>query len=362
MAASALEEERLRRFLRRRRRGQLVEPPSLGVFLAETLDLAARLVPSEGGSLLLDDPAHRRGQSCLTFVAAFGSAAPRLVGQEVPQGRGIVGHVYATGQAYAMAGVDGDPRFFPGVDAVAGFRSRSVIATPVRLEQSVCGVFELVNRRGRAEFSVRDRELMELLAQYISRAILNAVDILKQNELALRDDLTDLGNVRALEPYLGRALRGRRAKVGLLFIDVDGLKAINDRFGHRVGSALLRATGAVIGKTVGASGGSFRFGGDEFVVICPSADADIAHDLARRICAGVANLSGRPIAGGGKLPNVSASIGVASADLLAPEVRPRVGRSARLLSAADRAMYRAKRKGCGRTERATVRDDILGRS
>lgn len=366
MTARSLPEADLHLFLRRRRRNEgEVEPPPLGRFLAETLDLATRLVPARAGSLLLDDPTLPRRRSPLTFVAAFGPAAERLVGVRVPSGEGIVGHVYRSGRTYVTSSAASDPHFFAGVDRLATFRTRSVVAAPVRLERAVCGVFELVNRRGRARFTERDVELVELISRYVSRAILNAVDVLKQNELARRDDLTKLLDVRGLEPRLDTDI-GRARKdedVAVLFIDVDRLKRVNDRLGHRAGSEALRRVGRAIGETVPAPGAAFRFGGDEFVVVFPGAGAEQAERLSAEIRDAVRKATPGPMPHGGKLPMLTVSIGVATLRSALRDRPARGGtpRSARLLTAADKALYRAKESGRDRSVRATKRDDKLGR-
>ncbi len=365
MVCRALAEDELRVFLRRRRRrnGNIGEP--LGHFLAETLDLTSRLVPCEAGSLLLDDPTVPRSRSPLTFVAAFGAAAGRLVGMKVPSGQGVVGHVYASGELYATGGPEEDPHFFEQVDAEAGFHTRSLIATPVRLERQVCGVFELVNRKGKARFTKHDIELVALLGRYMSRAILNGVDILKQTELALRDELTGLGNVRRLEPEMEQAVKVAK-KTGndltLLFIDVDRLKSLNDRLGHRAGSEALRRVGAVLATAVGDDGFAYRFGGDEFVVVLPDHDAEAAEAVAERVRKAVPKGTRGPMRHGGTLPKITVSIGLATlAKSLKPGRSTAARRTARLLAAADRALYRAKRKGRNRIARATRRDDTLRR-
>lgn len=364
----ALPEGELRSFLRRRRRGSdVVQPAALAAWLGETLDLATRLVPSQAGALLLDDPEHGR-KAPLTFVAAFGPTSDRLIGMRIPAGKGIAGQVYRSGQTYASDEPHDDPYFIPRVDELAAFRTRSVVAAPVRLEQSVCGVFELMNRRGRASFSERDVALAEVFAGYVSRAILNAVDILKQNELALRDELTGVRNVRGLEPFLERAINdaGSEGDVSVLFIDVDRLKRINDKFGHRAGSEILKRTAGALESALQSRGVPFRFGGDEFVVICPGATMKDGEHIADALREEVKHMTPGPMPeGGGDLPGVSVSIGVAT---LARSLGDHPGSldanatpspASRLLAAADKALFRAKRTGRGRNARATRRDDTL---
>lgn len=367
MPSRALAEDELHPFLRRRRKDAgPIEPPPLGQWLAETLDLAARLVPCQAGSLLLDDPAEPHGASALTFVAAFGPAAERLLGMMVPLGKGIAGHVYKTGKTYVTGDPRADAHFFAKLDEMSAFHTRSMIAVPIRLENAVCGVFELLNRRGRGGFSERDVELAELFAEYVSRAILNAVDILKQNELAQHDDLTRLRNVRALDAALlaetERAVR-EGTDLCVMFADVDRLKRINDRLGHHAGSEAIRRTAGAMAITLADRGEAFRFGGDEFVVVCPGLDIDTGHAVAEELRAGVRRATPGPLALGGELSPLSLSIGIATlrASLAEPNGmrEPPARRAQRLLAVADKALYRAKRRGRARTARATRRDDTL---
>lgn len=281
---------------------------------------------------------------------------------QVPAGQGIAGHVHATGVTYASASPREDPHFFGTVDESAAFRTRSVVAAPIVLENQVCGVLELVNRRGRGSFSDADVAFVELLAEYVSRAILNAVDVLKQNHLALHDELTGLFNLRSLDRFLATVTRRAEQKgadVSVLFLDVDRLKRVNDRLGHRAGSELLIRVGQAIDGTVGEEGQCYRFGGDEFIVVLPDTTIEGAVVMSTRIRKAVKTGTAGTMRHGGALPACTVSIGAASlrASLGDHEGRPRP--APRLLAAADRALYRAKRKGRDRVARATRRDDRL---
>lgn len=146
--------------------------------------------------------------------------------------------------------------------------------------------------------------------------------------LTLTDPLTGLGNRRALERELGRAmLRSRRLDhpLSLLFLDVDDLKQVNDRFGHAGGDETLRVV-ANVTRACSREGtdASFRVGGDEFVLVV-LADYAGAEVLSQRIRHGFATRS--PY-------ESSVSVGVMEWDgaMTAGE----------LLSEADRLMYRSK--------------------
>ena len=153
------------------------------------------------------------------------------------------------------------------------------------------------------------------------------------------DTLTGLLNRRAfLERFEQELDRSRRypQPLSVLLLDVDGLKGINDRGGHAAGDAALRAIGDAIRRGLRATDIGCRFGGDEFAVMAPEADAAAARVLAERI---------RWLAEGMSLPGglgVTVSLGVACA---APA---EAWTPTEMLERADRALYEAKRTGRNR--------------
>src|SRR6266404_3461892 len=161
-------------------------------------------------------------------------------------------------------------------------------------------------------------------------------DVTKQRQLedhlrqqAARDPLTGLANYRHLAEVLDMEVK-RSERTGrefaLLLFDLDGLKEINDRYGHLIGSHALCRVADVLSfcRDIGAAA---RYGGDEFAVVLPESGVEAANQVAQRICAGIAN--------DGMGPALSVSIGVA--------VYPHDGeRIETLLRAADVAMYSMK--------------------
>lgn len=159
-------------------------------------------------------------------------------------------------------------------------------------------------------------------------------------ELSKTDALTGLFNARGLFDRLDAELaRSRRYRepLALLFVDLDGLKSINDRYGHRAGDDAIRSLADVIRSELRESDVGARWGGDEFAVLAPSTSKVAALALAERIRALIPERSTRwPL---------SASVGVAT---LAPRTDGAVVDPATLMRAADAAMYEAKRSGRNR--------------
>ena len=126
-----------------------------------------------------------------------------------------------------------------------------------------------------------------------TRALRQQLQLERQraHELAREDSLTGLGNRRALEEALvHEAARAARSgeTVGVLLIDVDRFKSINDRHGHAAGDACLRSVTDALLRALRAADSCFRWGGDEFIVLLPATDLAATREAAARAAASVA--------------------------------------------------------------------------
>ncbi|PYT63130.1 MAG: hypothetical protein DMG35_05165 [Acidobacteria bacterium] len=165
-----------------------------------------------------------------------------------------------------------------------------------------------------------------------------AEDVTQQRELedhlrrqAASDSLTGLANYRHLVDVLDLEIkRSNRTsrEFAMLFLDLDGLKGINDRYGHMIGSQALCRLADVLCSCCRAIDTPARFGGDEFAVVLPETNARKAHQVARRICETVASDTNGP--------KLSVSVGIA--------VYPQDGDTIeKLLREADSALYSMKK-------------------
>ena len=162
---------------------------------------------------------------------------------------------------------------------------------------------------------------------------------------AQTDPLTGVLNRRSflerLEAACVRA-QARDLPIALLFIDLDHFKQINDTYGHLAGDACLKAIIGPINAELRQSDVIGRYGGEEFVVLLSSADAQAAHPIAERILKRVADLR---VEGFGKSIRLTCSIGVAASDTLGEW-------GERLIAHADTAVYAAKLSGRNRVQLA----------
>jgi diguanylate cyclase (GGDEF)-like protein len=159
---------------------------------------------------------------------------------------------------------------------------------------------------------------------------------------ASRDGLTSLWNRKAIFEILDRELlRAERDRqpVGLIMIDVDHFKAINDSRGHAAGDAVLRIIASGIASVVRPYDSVGRYGGEEFLIVAPGCGLVEAAELAERVRSHVAGCS---IVAAGSSVRVSLSLGVATSSIAAD--------AEKLLHAADTALYQAKNAGRNRVE------------
>jgi diguanylate cyclase (GGDEF)-like protein len=203
--------------------------------------------------------------------------------------------------------------------------------------------------RAERAFEDSERDLFSYLAAQASVSLDNAALHQIVQTQAITDPLTGLNNRRhfdaALEAEIGRSRRFG-GDVGLVMLDLDGLKPVNDRFGHQEGDRVLVEVASLLRGLTRDVDQLARHGGDEIAIILPQTDLAGSELLAERVRSGIEGLAVHPA--GAEAPlGLTASFGVAA---LPETAADRDG----LLSAADAALLRAKRGGGNRITRADL--------
>ena len=326
---------------------------SLGALLEEQTRILELIARGEGLDHImtaLDRMAARRlpwGELLVTFVDAFGTDvhfAPRV---DRDLARFLVGHA----QTRPGAPVDRS-HWVEVLEELSPDAPRGVHVTGLETGAGgVAGHVALLSGENRPLES-DEADVFRLFVDLASLAI-DRHDLLDQlARAALQDELTELPNRRQLLARTGEVLRDPGARCGLMFIDIDRFKLVNDSMGHEAGDALLQEVTRRFLAVIGPHDLVARVGGDEFVVLCPEA-ADVAavEAVARRL----QTVLSTPVEVGGASIVVAASIGV----------RHVAGGSdpAEALRDADLAMYEAKRRGRNRVEvyRVDLRDQAVTR-
>lgn len=228
-------------------------------------------------------------------------------------------------------------------------------------QQKIAGLLTTIRRRvggdtpavgvgvGRDEFTVRKEKRNRLseeldpdreLVSYLQEETAPSTETSSESRAHVNDLLTGLLNRRALDEALaGEVDRAKRfgTHLGLVLIDLDNFKAVNDMYGHPQGDVVLRDVARVLRDLLREIDHPARYGGEEFAVILPGSDLEEASNRAEDIRKQIAQLRIPRLDRQGVL-RVTASYGAASA-------RGATADAAALLTAADKALYEAKRRG-----------------
>jgi two-component system, cell cycle response regulator len=226
--------------------------------------------------------------------------------------------------------------------------ARNLVVLPLVAETGCAAV--LVVEHGLRADSRIERRVVSMLERFVSHAalaLLNAQLLEHVQKLADLDGLTAVANRRTFETVLERELsRARRidGEVGLVLVDVDRFKDLNDTEGHQAGDELLRRLGRLLLEDSRDFDTAARYGGDEFALVLPGSSVDDALQVAERIRRRLGESDGSVPA--------TLSIGVASFPLHATD-------SSSLVQAADEALYESKRGGRDRVTASSRRGGSL---
>jgi len=302
-------------------------------------------------------------QSCNTSAEAY-TAITVFVRQLFPEDSGalfVFGELVQTVEAVAVWGVaPPEERMFSlddcwalrrgrlhgRTDIEAGLRCRHVAAgqpaylcVPMTAHGAALGVLHVLLASADAERWESRQNLAVRVGEHLGLALAKLKLQETLQNLSVRDPLTGLFNRRYMEESLERELRRaeRQGKMlGIIMLDIDHFKRFNDTLGHDAGDALLRELGAVLPRQVRSSDIVCRYGGEEFTIVMPEADAEQTRLRAERIRDAAGQMRVRH--GERVLESVTLSLGVASFP------QNGAGREA-LLQSADVALYRAKKEG-----------------
>lgn len=308
-----------------------LEPDNVINFIMEIIK---HLVECQAWSLLLLDEETNQ----LVFRSAFGEKTDKLDEIKLNLGEGVAGKVAETGQPMIVDDAEKCPYFNREIDRITKFKTKNILAVPLKARGKIIGVFEIINKKGKEnkDFSEKDLETVMLFLEPAAIALENAMLFQKTKELTLIDDLTHLYNTRYLYQSLKNEIaRGKRYgyPLSVLFLDLDGFKAVNDINGHLVGSSTLKIVAKILKEGIRTVDIASRYGGDEFTLILPNTDSEGAKIVAERLRERIENYHYEKELG--VKIKLSASFGISVFPLHGdtPEI---------LIQKADQAMYKVK--------------------
>jgi diguanylate cyclase (GGDEF)-like protein len=290
-----------------------------------------RLVPVSCWALYL----HDESSHTLTCRFASGLEADLLDGLRIPMGEGASGWAarHRTPAVNARAEAD----FEAGGRKQARSPLRSALVYPLVDGNDLVGTLTVYHAE-ESPFRDDHRRLLDRVCNQVASVIRNSVLFEQMHQVSLTDSLTELPNSRALFAYLASqfsSTSGAPASTALLMFDLNGFKAINDKYGHQVGDLALRQVSAAIKQNIRQGDFCARYAGDEFVVVLPDCGRAEADRRAMHIQRAVASLELEVHSGVILTMTISGGVAVSPEDGLTYDD---------LLGAADRRMYQDKER------------------
>jgi diguanylate cyclase (GGDEF)-like protein len=216
------------------------------------------------------------------------------------------------------------------------------IASPIFTDGIAKGSLGILSTSVGRTFTETDKNLLRALSELASIVFTDA-EAMRSVVRARHDLLTGLPSRGLILETLADSLAKSAGSISLLFLDLDGFKPVNDRFGHEVGDATLRAISQRMKEIVGERGHVGRFGGDEFVVVLETDDIHDDEQVADRLIAGIC----QPIhvRVGPRTIEVSVGVSIGITNSRSTKV------ASELVQQSDAAMYQAKTTGGNRWRR-----------
>lgn len=286
----AISLENARLYANERRRGDELEAlrattaditKELGLknLLQAILQRATDLLHATGGELGLVNPADKTIQ----ILVSHNMGTTGNVGTTISMNEGLMGYVANTQQIEMIE----DYKNWEGqLESYQTSPIHAAIAAPLMIGKRFLGVIGIMNSDRTRKFSETEKDLMSMFAQQAAIAVENAQLFEERKQEARLDMTTGIYNRRGLSELgsreIDRSIRFERS-LGVVFLDIDYFKAVNDTYGHPVGDLVLQELALRLKSNLRSIDILSRYGGEEFVILLPETDSEGALDVAERI-------------------------------------------------------------------------------
>ncbi|MEA3421225.1 MAG: diguanylate cyclase, partial [Acidobacteriota bacterium] len=189
----------------------------------------------------------------LYFKLVVGKNASKLKNKRIPKEENITNKVVKTGQPILIEDVQKDPKLSSRIDKITGFKAKSIIGAPLKVNDKIIGVIQLINNKNMKPFSPAEVKVLTTIADYAAAAIENVYYLSSLKNLANIDSLTGVYNKSNFDKQLNKEIeRYKRYSHGLsiIIIDIDDFKKINDQHGNSVGDNILKDLARILKKNI----------------------------------------------------------------------------------------------------------------
>ncbi|MFN0247992.1 MAG: diguanylate cyclase [Kofleriaceae bacterium] len=303
-----------------------------GILLSRIAELVCQLIDAKSCSVMLLDADRKR----LLAKAAYGLRTERMHTLSFAVGEGVAGWVVERGQPALIDDVTKDSRFVTlplNQTPIA-----SMICVPLIARGERVGVVTATSEKAGA-FDTTHLELV----RFISTTIALDIENVRLHRVAVTDPLTGAFNREFLMQRLPQEIEAaldRDRTLSVAMVDVDHFKAVNDQYGHGVGDVVLAEVARRLRSAIRTGDLLVRYGGEEFLVVLPKADAgrawEVGERMRQRVCERAFDI------GDGLALILRISVGIAQWRIDEP--------MADLIDRADTALYGAKDRGRNRVE------------
>ncbi|WP_102957971.1 bifunctional diguanylate cyclase/phosphodiesterase [Mangrovicella endophytica] len=290
-----------------RLQSDVLEAIATGMSLADTAELLCRraeqLAPGVTCSILSVDRCDRLRPVAAPSLPEHYSTA--LDGLLIGPGVGSCGSAAYFGQSVEVTDIANDPRWAPFAGLAVTLGLAACWSTPVKDgDGKVIGTFAFYYKEPRGPGAI-ERAIVKTCTNLCAIAMVAEQTRRRNDELAQFDQLTQLPNRRRFDETMAERLAEPDPRFGLLLVDIDYLKAVNDTMGHAVGDRLIQEVAARL-RHSGFAAMAFRIGGDEFALIT---DCNCDHDELRALAGRLVDLIAFPFQHGDMVAVPQVTIG-----------------------------------------------------
>lgn len=300
-------------------------------FWDKLMQISADLVKSERSSLLV----FNEKTESLAAKAATGASAEIIKTENEHLGERVALRVLHEGEPLIVK--TASETKLSSAPSERSYKTDSFISYPIIIGERRIGVLNVTDKAGGGRYDEADLEILSAIVPQIAVIIDRAGLKHKAGEfeqLSVTDSLTGLLNRRYLEERLAEEIKRSNRHgfpMSFLMLDVDDFKSYNDNFSHPEGDRALQIVGQTLKETLRGADVAARYGGEEFSILLPQTTLEEAAAIAERIRERIENT---------EFPKRKVTVSIGIADCSQTNCTPR-----KLISAADAALYEAKRKG-----------------